>query len=419
MKMNKKIPSGFKTKTLKETRESLKLCNVMAKIMEKYGFKLTAISALYPMSESFPRVGADDRFKLVDSTGEVLCVASDQVTGMLNATERDLERLCSFGEVYRFNGESKNELQFASLLSGFSGFEAECEMITSGISLMRELGVECGKIILTNTTILQGIAEVYLNGKADFDVIRRVINGEDYEFKTDTDIALKKLILETAATKGNAEVLEGVAEKVKNPTSVSGIFALTELSKMLDELGLNGLVEFDLSIIGQIYDNGTVFKLCDAAGNVFIEGGRHDFFREGGVVRAVSFRINPDEILKIHPLLAAVPQSDAVIAVADGIKALKSAYRLKNSLTDNNLSVVLLYRTGKEEAVEYANVFGIESVIYIDERGAIIDVEKSDEQSVAETPVGKPVPALPEAEETANEITAVTVEETKETTEEA
>ncbi len=435
MKMNKRIPSGFKTKTLKQTRESLKLCNVMAKIMEKYGFRLTAISALYPMSESFPRVGADDRFKLVDSTGDVLCVASDQVTGMLNATERDLERLCSFGEVYKFGGESKNEMQFASLLAGFSGLEAECEMITSGISLMRELGVECGKIILTNTTILQGIAEVYLNGKADFDVIRRVLNGEDYEFKTDTDIALKKLLVETASTKGNIKVLEGVAEKLKNPTSVSGIYALLELSKMLDELGLNSLVEFDLSIIGQIYDSGTVFKLCDAAGNVFIEGGRHDFFREGGVVRAVSIRINPDKILEVHPLLAAVPQCDAVIAIADGIKALKCAYRLKNSLTDNNLSVTLLYRTGKREAVEYANAFDIESVIYIDERGNIIDVERPyvapqapvEERESVPAPVSVEEPAPVEApapiselgnetnevaDEPVEETTAATVEET-------
>lgn len=383
MKMNKRMPTGFKNQNLQSVRERIKLCSVMARIMEKHGFKHTEVTALYPISESFPREGQDGRFKLVDATGEVLCVLEDAVTGLLNAAETDLERLCTYAEVYNFAGKERNVSEFAALLTGFAGFEAECEMISVGLAVMKELGVKCSKIVLGNTNVLKGIAEVYLNTKVDRETIDRILFGEDFKAaKTDVDYALERLLKETAQVKGDLEAIHGVAEKVGNPKSVNGLLTLLELSKLLEDLGYGDMIEFDLSLTGASYDNGTVFRLCDAENNVLMEGGRHDFIREGGVCRAVSLRANPDKILALHPLKSRIINNDAVIGMSDGINALKSAYRLKNSLTDNNLSVAVLYRTSKEATVAYAKAYGIASVIFIEEDGKIINLNSYETNGV-------------------------------------
>lgn len=362
------IPKGFKKYDENISLARIKLCDKITKALEKHGYKEITLSAVYPTSESFP-YDNDFRFKLIDSEGDVLCLTEDAVTGLLNAAEGGLERLCAFTEVYRFKGTVKNDYRYAAILTGFAGVEAEAELISVGLSTLRELGIPCSKIVLGNTTVLQGLAEFFVNGKVDKTQINKILEGE---LITDADYALKKLFQDTVPGKGDISAIRVAAEKITNGTSVNGLRNLIELSQILGEYGLDDLVEFDLNIMGQDYDNGTVFVLFDEAGNPIISGGRHDLIRTDSILRAVSMRISPDAILAAYPsFLAAIPIANAVIGVADGIIALKSAYRLKNSLAENNLSAVALYRTDRDSTVAYAKAFGIESAVFVDGEGNI------------------------------------------------
>lgn len=354
-------------KSGREADARLRLGRAFTAILSKLGFKERVVSSLYPISESFAGKSGD-RLKLVDGDGEVLCVTEDAVTGLLNARESDLERLCAFTEIYRFKGQPRSEAQCAALITGFAGAESEAEMITSALSVLNGLGAEGFKIVLGHTAVLQGIAELYVSSHADAGTIRSLLSGEP---ATDAECALDKLLKETAAIKGGITALKEAAEKITNKTSLSGLAALFELSEVLASYGLEEMTGFDLSLIGRGYDNGAVFEIRDNAGHTLVRGGRHDFLRSDGVCRAVSFTMKPDELLEHYPLKEEGAATDAVIGVAEGIKALSAAYRLKSSLTGNNLTATVLYRTGREETLSYAKAFGIESAVYVDAEGGI------------------------------------------------
>lgn len=367
--MDAKLPYGFLAKNIRTRHAEYKMFYDAAAVLAKEGFCLTGIPALGRLGDNFGFYGMDDRYKLTDSEGDILALTEDVVEGLLSLAEKENERLFGMSEVYRFSGAVRNRTSFGAVITGISGIEAEAEAIACALGVLKAIGIECGKIVLGNTSVLLGLAESIFQGKVGKDKIRSLLKNELF---TDADYAVEKLIRETALVKGGLPVLKQAAEKITNPTSTAAMLNLLELSGLLEEYGLGNLIEYDLANMGRNYDNGTVFLLCDKDGKVLIEGGRHDFMRSGEVCRAVSFRFDPEYLLTIYPgRYFEEKTADAVIGVADATQALKAAFNLKKSLTENGLTVKVIYKTGKDETAAFAVASGVESAIYVDAEGHI------------------------------------------------
>ena len=362
--MNVKTPTSFKRITATEMSARLKLTEAFERLVCKHGFNRTEIPRLYPVSESFP---GGDRIKLIDFDGEVLCVVDNPIIGLLNARQSELERLCGHADVYSFKGQNRNKFLSSAIITGFSGAEVEAELITVALSVLRDLGVE-GNIYLGHTSVLQGIAELYLATRVDGATLRSLLRATPH---TDAELALERMLRETASVKGGLTELKGAAEKITNKVSVAGLKSLFDVYEILSEIGLGEKVFFDLSIVGEDF-GGLAFEIRDDNGNTLIKGGRYDFGSGHGVCRCVGMTMDPDSLLELYPIIKNEDGGDVVIGVAKGIKAFQSAYKLKTSLTDKGFSVTMLYHTDKENVDAYATAFRIHSAVYVDAEGGLI-----------------------------------------------
>ena len=364
------LPRGFVKRDVKIVNDRKKLIEKINSVLIPSGFREGYPAVAYDAKSSFPRDGFDDRIKFIDSDGSVLCLAEDAVTALLQSAESEYGRVYGCCESYKFFGENRNELTFAALLAGVGGVEAEAELITVGVKIMEKLGIPVGEIRLGNTKVLHGVAESCLKRTVTKSDIKRNLSGNIY---SEEDYSAIKLLQEIAAVKGGVSVIGTAAEKITNKQSVDGLISLFELSKILGEYGYTDNVTFDLGYAGSFYDNGVTFLLCDAAGNKIIDGGRHDYFSDGSIKRVVSLRLYPDYILSIKPELREKETDfDVAIGVADGINALRAAYRLKNGLIDEGLKVTVVYKAEKESFTKFAVAMKIENVIFIDADGNIM-----------------------------------------------
>ncbi len=359
---------GFANKDTVQLGRRKVLVEKIASVLDKVGYSEGGISLLYPMKESFPKSDFDDRMKLVDSDGSILCVLDDTVVGLLHSTENTLCRVYGVSEQYKLFGEVRNEACFAAILVGISGADGEAEVITTGMRILEKLGIPFGRLVLGNTSVISGVADNLLNRKVSKSEIKGIIEGK---FNSEEECSAAKFIMEVAQAKGGLSVIGSLAEKISNKTSIDGLVLLFELSKVLEEYGVEK-IEFDLSRVGNDYDNGIIFSIYDDKGNLIIDGGRHDHMCSDGIKRAVSLRLYPDYILSLYPdLVEYKGKYDVVVGAADSIKATRCAYRLKNGFADSELRTLVLYKVQKEELTALAGALGIESAVFVDAEGNI------------------------------------------------
>ncbi|MBR1747669.1 MAG: ATP phosphoribosyltransferase regulatory subunit [Clostridia bacterium] len=357
------VPNGFVRRALQDLASEQVLAGYFAKAAEKSGYARTLVSALYPIGESF--FGTENRYKLIDREGDLLCVTEDAVTGLLNACEDGLNRLYTHTEVYRYRGEDRNVRQCAALLAGVAGPEAEAEVILLGLEVLRSLGVN-GKVKISSTYVLQGLAEVYFGYRPDAETVIAWINAKP---RTDAESAMFTVIDAVKRMCGGAEVIKDATELLTNRVSGVGLKNVLDLYDVLCGLGKQDQVEIDLSVMGRPYDCGSVFEIVDEENNVLLRGGRHDFLRGAETIRATSIVMVPAEVMTYYRVKETTKAS-VVLGVETGIIALSAAYKLKEDLIEAGVpSVSMLYGVGAEDTARYAEAFGIESAVFVDGEG--------------------------------------------------
>lgn len=360
------LPQGFITRDSRLIRRRRELVEKMSGILNAIGFEEGYVAPMYHLGESFRKEGVDDRIKLLDNDGRVLCISDDIVTAMLQSAE-GLVRYYGCGEQYKLFGERRNEACFATVIGGLGGIEAEAEIISAGVRLMEKLALPVGKIVIGSSAVLRGVAESALKTVLTKQNVLDLLNGK---FSSEDERIVAETLKEIAGANGGITVLGEVAKKISNKTGIDALVGLFELSKVLDEYGLTDKITFDLSYLGGDYDRGMSFAIYDESGNKIMDGGRHDYMNGDGIKRAVSLRVYPDYLLSIHPELVEDKQKfDVVIGTADGIKALARAYKLKNDFADEGLRTTVLYKVSREDVTAFANAFEIEVRVFVDEEG--------------------------------------------------
>jgi len=364
------LPQGFVNRDNRLIRQRNQLARKIGDVLEHIGFEEGYVSLLYPLKESFPKDVLDDRMKFLDTSGNVMCVTDDTVTGLLQSTDGKLCRLYGMAEQYRLFGERRNEACFAAVIGGLSGVEPEAEIIATAVRIMEKLSIPIGKIVLGSSAVIRGAAESILNKGVTRVEIDDLLAGKT---STEEEASAAAVLREIYEATGGISVIGDVAQKITNKASVDALVSLFELSKVLDEYGLTDKVLFDMSYFGGDYVHGDAFAVYDDKDNKIIDGGRHDYLNGEGIMRAVSLRIYPDYVLSLYPELSAEEKGfDVVVGIANGINAVRHAYSLKNKFADEGLKTTVLYNVTREDTLAYASAFNIECPVYVDGDGKII-----------------------------------------------
>lgn len=361
--MSDKLPVGME---YPETDESDRLLSIWTEIggfLRKNGYK----EATVPLLE---RLDGDslnsDRFKTVDYNGDILALSNDAVSSLVSSAKRQgVERLFCRGDFYRFTGPHRNEMQFAAIISGVPGIEAECEAITTASDILGRLSVKPGKIVLSNTEILQGVVNFYKeNG-----TFSAPASGENPDASESVDTDCESAIKDLAKIKGGLSAVKQISERISNRESVEGLLKLTEFMQLFAECGTEIETEFDLSYMGgNEFDNGIVYKILAENGDVLIEGARRDAVCGTDILPVVSMLVNVGALDKLAAYSRPVR---AVIGAAEGIIPYVKAYNLKKNMLNDGVGAVTLYRATEESTVLYAEREKIDAAIFVTTDGRI------------------------------------------------
>ncbi len=269
---------------------------------------------------------------------------------------------------------------------GADSVEADAEIITVLVEIMREMGVEKAVEVLIND---RNLVEEVLD-KEDVEDKRKVMEVIDDREKMSPEEFLEEL-MDIGLDKDRAERIDDIVG-IKGPLNeklddleelVSGdvegaLERMEELAEILENYGVLENVKLDMSIVrGLDYYTGLVFEVFDKKGELraICGGGRYDELVElfgGEEVPAVGFAIGDaviEELMrredvwpkeKLMTDVYVLPVSKSVVEEATEIvRELRGeGLVVETDLKDRNVSAQL----------NYANYIGAEKVIIVGER---------------------------------------------------
>ncbi len=245
-------------------------------------------------------------------------------------------RWFSIGQMFRYERQQKGRLkEFYQLncdLIGEPGPLADAELIALAIDSMRAfgLGADAVRVRISDRRILAALLDSLGQTAEQCAVWFQIL---DKALRTPEEVSRDKLRGAGVSDAAIGTVLglsrqggwDGLEERMgEDPRVLSAMDSLLAVKRGLDEMGLGGFVDFDLTIVrGLAYYTGTVFELFDAGRSLraIAGGGRYDGLLQqlGGVdLPAVGFAIGDvvlGDLLKERGLApAAASAIDAFVA---------------------------------------------------------------------------------------------------------
>ncbi len=269
-------------------------------------------------------------------------------------------RWYSIPQLFRYERQQRGRLrehfQLNCDLIGESGPLADAEIIALAIDVMRELGLGPDDIrvrisdrrLLQSLLLAQGVPSEHLGvayqaidkiGRREFPALKAKLA------EATGSAAALEFVERHRSVKRLGELVDLLAPF---PTALEAAAPLRATLEALDQMGVGGFVDLDLTIVrGLAYYTGTVFELFDAQGTLraICGGGRYDDLLAalGGVdLPALGFGMGDvvlTELLKDRGLLPAEPPSAEVFIATVSGEDRPWALRLAHDLRDHGYRV--------------------------------------------------------------------------------
>jgi len=233
-------------------------------------------------------------YKFIDYEGNILVLRPEMTAPIARTLAGRLDdlslpqRLSYNASIFRYgepqSGKNREIYQAGVELIGERNALADAEAIIIAIESLLNTGIEGFKIDIGHAGFLEGLLELMqLKSKEkrmfkNFLVQRDLVGLGNYisDFRSDVDEldVLEKL----PQLRGNQGVLEKAGELVRNDLSSRALSELQQIYNYLEEYGLAGYINFDLSLIrGLDYYTGVVFEgFTEKLGYTICGGGRYD-----------------------------------------------------------------------------------------------------------------------------------------------
>ncbi len=351
---------GFKDFTGEEAAKREEVRKIIAGTFERYGFEPAETPIIeyeeFVRGDNKEDEAVSDIFKLQDKGKRNLALRYEftfQLKRLMKNRKLPYKRY-QIGPVFRDEPVSSNRLrQFTQCDVDVVGSDvkSEAEILALASEIMNGLGIE-PIILINNRALLNEIMDDIGVKEKDRVPVLREIDKYDKISEKEIRANLKKFKVE--------KIVNALMEGEKYFSKFKAYSEILELMKCCKTYGIKIL--FSPTIIrGLSYYNGNVFEI--KAKNVketLIAGGSYKF--EGVQSTGISFGLDRISILaKIQDK----KQKTLVVSLEQDKEAIKLAQKLRS-----NGEKTSVYYGKPSKALEYANSYGINRVIFIGEKEA-------------------------------------------------
>ncbi len=278
------------------------------------------ITPLFEYLDVFTRTSGEDlihqAYKFVDrATGRIMVLRPDvtpQIARMAATLLADRPRplrLCYSANLFRHEeehaGQEREIFQMGGELIGPSGADADAEMMTLVIEILRNLKIK-SKLVVGHIAFTRGVLTPFESNPV---LLRKILNAvarketthlERLLKKEGVGATLKKQVLALPTLFGGKEVFIAAKSVARNPLARTALKRISDVYRILTQNGFEQELFIDLSEVrGFDYYTGIVFEVF--APSVPVElggGGRYDHLIQkfGAPSPSIGFALNIERV---------------------------------------------------------------------------------------------------------------------------
>lgn len=288
-------------------------------IMEQAGYDLLQTPTLeyYETIGKISAIPDNALFKLLDSQGETLVLRPDMTSPIARVAASKLlkekmpVRLGYYSNVFRAQkregGRPAEFEQMGVELIGDDSLYADAEVIILASTILKELKVESGRVVIGHTQLLQSILMDFGLDEEQINKVRAELvskNSVGYELLAE-HLPLDPAQAQSFKSLITTSTLEQWREWINfdNGQQAALYNDMLKLEKILNRSGLSENVTYDLTFISHMtYYTGLVFEIYGAgSGFALGNGGRYDgLMNQFGLhIGATGFGLRVDRLLEV------------------------------------------------------------------------------------------------------------------------
>lgn len=287
-------------------------------IMERAGYDLLQTPTLeyYETIGKISAIPDNALFKLLDSQGETLVLRPDMTSPIARVAASKLLkekmpiRLGYYSNVFRAQkregGRPAEFEQMGVELIGDDSLYADAEVIILASTILKELDVESGRVVIGHTQLLQLILQQFGLDAEEIEAVRgALVSKNSVGFDELADMFLADETKRTAfkGLASTSSLAEWKSYIDFNDEQQAALYEeMQKLEQIIERNGLTQAVTYDLSFISHMtYYTGLVFEFYGAgSGFPLGNGGRYDGLMQqfGMQVGATGFGLRVDQLLE-------------------------------------------------------------------------------------------------------------------------
>ncbi|MCI8372026.1 MAG: ATP phosphoribosyltransferase regulatory subunit [Lachnospiraceae bacterium] len=291
-------PEGVRDIYSQECSRKLYLQDGLHKVFHQYGFRdiqTPTFEFFDVFSKEVGTIPSKDLYKFFDREGSTLVLRPDYTPSIARCAAKYYPdeqlplRFCYCGNVFInetavYQGRLKETTQMGAEMIGDTSVQADSEMISLVIHLLRKAGLENFQVEIGQVEFFKGLLEEGSIREEIAVQLREQISQKNYfgveEVLAHQNISsgLKELFMKLPELFGSVEVITKARELTNNPRSLAALDRLMEIYEILKMSGLETYVSFDLGMLSKyMYYTGIIFKSYTmGTGEALVKGGRYD-----------------------------------------------------------------------------------------------------------------------------------------------
>ncbi len=379
--MNRQIlhtPDGVRDIYEKECREKRYLEDNIHKVLGSYGYRdieTPTFEFFDVFSSEVGTLPSRQLYKFFDKDGNTLALRPDFTPSIARACSKYFMdrctpvRLCYQGNTFinnsNYQGRLKETTQLGAELISDGSVDADAEILSMAIDVIRATGLEEFQISLGNVQYFKALLrQAELSDTEEEELAELIRNKNRFGVRRmlasrDLPDNLKEALAALPALTGGEEVLDMAESYAAGSEASKAIQRLREVKSILAVSGLDRYVSFDLGMMSSyMYYTGIIFRgYTYGTGEAIIKGGRYDALlgHFGKDAPSIGFVVVLDQLMNALARQKVMPElQQNILRILYDPSEREEAIRTARELRGKGTNVELLRVDTAEQAVDYS-----------------------------------------------------------------